>query len=338
MDQIIFSTKLANYLKIQNISLDNIDVDNINEINMGWETELFTFKIYYDESSLRKSEDLVIRMFSGDGASSKASKEYYLMKKLVEVGYPVPPVYNLETSGETLGKPFLIMKRIMGKTLDETYKNENLEIRFMGLTRLLELFVRLHDLDVEHFRMVPNLSFEDSIQRYIHYFEFTKGNKAEWITPLIEWIKENKPEVNSRYKSLCHLDYHGMNVMIDEDGQAYVIDWGASSIGDFRLDIAWTILLYSTFGGSEYRKPIIEIYENLSGEKVKELDFFEVIAATRRITDLIEVLNDSGSAGLKPDVLNLMSREKEHYIKVHDFLESRTGIRLKNLDNILDSF
>jgi aminoglycoside phosphotransferase (APT) family kinase protein len=338
MQKQAFSSNLANYLKSQNNSLDNFVVDNISEINMGWETELFTFKIYYGENSIRKSEELVIRMFSGDGASRKASKEYYLMKKLFEVGYPVPPVYNLETSGEVLGKPFLIMKRIMGRTLDEKYRSETPEIRFRGLTRLLELFVRLHDLNVIDFRGVPNLSFEDSIQRHIHHFEFTKDDKAEWIAPLIEWISENKPEIDPRYNSLCHMDYHGMNVMIDKDGQAYVIDWGASCVGDFRLDLAWTILLYSTFGGPQYREPIIERYETLSGEKVKELDFFEVFAATRRIADLIEVLNDTDSAGLKPDVLNLMSREKEHYIKVHDLLESRTGIRLKKLDTILDSF
>lgn len=333
-----FSTQLASYLKSQYNSLSRFVVNNLNEINMGWETELFTFQLGYEENSIQKSKDLVLRMFSGDGASRKASKEYYLMKKLYEIGYPVPPVFNLETSGDVLGKPFLIMKRILGKTLDETYRNETPESLFRGLTKLLELFVSLHALDVTDFRDIPNLSFEDSIQRYLEYFEFIKNSKAQWMTPVIEWINEKKPEVNSNRNSLCHMDYHGMNVMIDKDGEAYVIDWGASNVGDFRLDLAWTILLYSTFGGSMYREPIIEIYENLSGEKVQDLEFFEVIAATRRITDLIEVLSDSGSAGLKPDVLNLMRRARGHYIKVHDFLYARTGIRLNKLDDLIDSF
>jgi len=201
----------------------------------------------------------------------------------------------------------------------------------------MQLFVQLHGLDVSEFKDVPNLSFSDSVQTYLSHFRDVRDRLAPWMTPVIDWITENMPGEAPGYRSLCHMDYHGMNVMLDEDDRPYVIDWGASRIGDPRLDMAWTVLLYSTFGGSAFRAPLIETYVNLGG-RLECLEFFEVVAATRRITDLIKVTADSDSAGLKPDVVEMMRESKDHFGRVHDFLEERTGIRLAELDELLRSF
>lgn len=337
MEKQDLSVKIEDYLGSQNNHRTNHSIQNMNEINMGWETELFIFQFHYLENDKSVKEDLVLRIFSGEGASKKASKEYYLMKKLHTVGYPVPPVYHLETSSEIIGKPFIIMKRIMGKTLDATYQNESSQVLRESVSKLVDLFVRLHSLDSSEFTDIPGLSYIDSVQRYLNWFKATRDVFAPWMTPVIDWIIENTPNEAS-VPSLCHMDYHGMNVMIDENDQPFVIDWGASMIGDFRLDLAWTILLYSTFGGSMFRAPLVETYHNLSGREIESLEFFEVLAATRRITDLIRTVVDSSSVGLKPDVLNLMRDQKEHFVKVNGFLEDRIGLRLKEFDDLLDSF
>ena len=328
--------KLVEYLDSENMHRTNHAVKNISEINMGWETELFTFESAFKEGDAQGHEDLVLRVFSGDNAASKASKEFYLMKRLDEAGYPVPPVYYLETSGDVIGKPFIIMKRIMGKTLDASYQNETEEILREGISRLMSLFADLHRLDPSVFMEVPSLPAFQSIQDIIDYYEKSK-TQAPWMSPLLDWIKANKPSESQEYLSLCHMDYHGMNVMIDEQNQSKVIDWGASMICDSRMDLAWTILLYNTFGGSMFRAPLIETYENLGG-KTGSLEFFEVVAATRRIDDFVNVTAGSDSAGLKPDVLDLMKAQKDHFLKVHDFLEERTGFRLSKLDELLASF
>ena len=86
-----------------------------------------------------------------------------------------------------------------------------------------------------------------------------------------------------------------------------------------------------------FRAPLIETYENLGG-KTGSLEFFKVVAATRRIDDFVNVTAGSESAGLKPNVLDLMKAQKDHFLKVHDFLEERTGFRLSKLDRLLASF
>lgn len=329
MDQIRLQDDLEKFLSNNGSSTN---VSELNEINMGWETELFTFKASHDG----QQENLVLRIFSGENAGDKATKEYYLMSRLSEVGYPVPNVYNIDVSGGILGKSFLIMERIMGTTLEAVYRDTPLEKVQQGIHRLIGLFVELHQLDVSVFSDLPKLSkisYRDSIRRY---HEACKKN-IPWLKPVIDWLYKHQPEYYDEYLAVCHNDYHGMNVMLDQQDNPYVIDWGASNISDSRTDLAWTILLYTTFGGPMYRAPLIETYSDLGG-KVDDLDFFEVLAATRRIVDLGSVVFGSGSYGLKPDVLNLMREQREHYSKVHDFLEERTGIRLKEFDSLLASF
>ncbi|MCW4014357.1 MAG: phosphotransferase [Candidatus Bathyarchaeota archaeon] len=330
MDQKSLKENLENYLSTQNESITR--VSGLNEINMGWETELFTFKAVHNELE----EDLVLRIFSGERAGSKASKEYYLMRRLDEVGYPVPHIYHIDAIGDVIGKPFLIMERVMGATLDAAFKSTIDEKLQQGIHRLIELLVKLHKLDVSQFDGLLNLStlsISDILSRYQKACE----KNIPWLKPVIEWLSEHQPEDAEEYLALCHNDYHGMNVMLNQQNQAFVIDWGASIICDSRIDLAWTILLYTTIGGAMYRAPLIEIYSELGG-KVDDLTFFEVLAATRRIVDLGSVVFGTGTYGLKPDVLNLMRERREHFMKVHDFLETRTGIRLKEYDTLLASF
>ena len=329
--------KLETYLNSKNPHQAPHKVENIAEINMGWETELYTFISHHSENDAQVKEDLVVRIFSWENATKKASKEFYLMDKLNSIGYPVPPVYHLEPGSDVIGKSFIIMKRIVGKTLDGSYQNETSERFNEGISRLMELFARLHSIDVSMFKDSEYLNSKDSIQVYIDYFKNSRDEHAPWMTLVIDWLEEKRPSDTSKYQSLCNLDYHGMNVMIDEEDNAFVIDWGSSGVGDSRLDLGWTLLLYNTFGGSMFNEPIIESYKRYGG-KTHGLKFFEVMAAARRITDCVNVLDDKSVGGLRPDVVDLMRREKDHYLNVHDFLEDRKGIRIAEFDKILAGF
>ena len=323
------SSKLEKYLNTQDAEVDH-RVEDIAEINMGWETELFTFHTV----SSKGEDDLVLRVFSEDGAE-KALKEYSLMKRLREHGYPVPMVYYVETSGDVIGKPFLVMERILGTTLDAASRSGSEEEQKMSLIQLMKLFTDLHRLDSDDFSDIPNLP-KVSSEWFMRYFGEIRDDYAQWLTSLLVWLEENKPSGES-LMSLCHMDFHGMNVMMDNAGEPYVIDWGSSMICDYRMDLCWTLLLYTTFGGEMYHDPMLEIYEELGGKKVDDLRFYEVLAATRRIADMVKTVG-GGSAGLRDDVVELMRGQKDHYVKVHDFVEERTGVRLAELDALLASF
>ena len=104
------------------------------------------------------------------------------------------------------------------------------------------------------------------------------------------------------------------------------------------MDLGWTTLLYTTFGGEMFRDPILAEYTEHSGMEVADIEYFEVMAAARRIIDFATTMEgDVDSVGLKPEVVEMMKESKEHYRKVHDVLTARTGIRLDEFAEALDS-
>jgi aminoglycoside phosphotransferase (APT) family kinase protein len=329
MDKSSLQENLQRYLNKEN-SILNLSVSELNEINVGWETELFTFKATCDEST----ENLVVRIFSGDNAGDKAVSEFQVMNKLAEVGYPVPRVYHVEASGDAIGKPFIVMERIMGGTLDDAYTNDNKTDVEEGIERLVELFILLHRLDVKDFRGIHGVVYT-SIDDYLDYYKRKQDMLAPWLSPVIEWLKDHKP--NEKHLSVCHNDFHGFNILLDEEGIPYVIDWGFTRISDSRIDLGWTVLLYSTFGSETLGKVLTEKYAQRGGV-VESLNYFVVMAMVRRIDDLVSSLYSDASSGLKPDALDMMRGSRHHFFKVRDMLEEYTAIRIKELDEILNQF
>ncbi len=306
---------------------------------MGWETELYSFEVDSTKNGDQIKEHRVLRVFQGDNAGRKSAKEYSLMRKLGDVGYPVPRVYSHEVSGVAIGKPFILMERILGTTLDAAYRNEEPEEFQKGLTHLIRLFVRLHRLDVTPFKDIPDLPFhDDQVQDNLDWYKGTAQKQLSWLKPVVGWLTERKPCIDPVPQSLLHMDYHGMNVMLREDGSEAVIDWGASRIGDHRMDLGWTVLLYTTFGGEMFRDPILAEYTEQGGRAVADIEYFEVMAAARRIIDFATTIEgDVDSVGLKPEVVEMMKESKEHYRRVHGVLTARTGIRLDEFVETLDS-
>jgi hypothetical protein len=104
------------------------------------------------------------------------------------------------------------------------------------------------------------------------------------------------------------------------------------------MDLGWTMLLYTTFGGDMFRDPILAEYTEHSGRMVKDIEYFEVMATARRIIDFVTTMEgDVSSLGLKPEVVEMMKESKDHYQRVHDVLTARTGIRLEKFSEALDS-
>ena len=339
MNERRLTERLITYLESLYPERSEISVTNLAEIKMGWETELYTLEVDSTKDGDQIKEHRVLRVFQGDNAGRKSAKEYSLMRKLGEVGYPVPLVYSHEVSGAAIGKPFILMERILGTTLDAAYRNETPEELQKGLTHLIRLFVRLHRLDVTTFKDVPDLPcHDDHVQDNLEWYGRTAQEQLSWLKPVVGWLTERKPHIDLVPLSLLHMDYHGMNVMLREDDSEAVIDWSASRIGDHRMDLGWTMLLYTTFGGEMFRDPILAIYTEHSGVEVTDIEYFEVMAATRRIIDFAKTMEgDVDSVGLKPEVVEMMKESKEHYQRVHGVLTARTGIRLDEFAEALDS-
>ncbi len=129
-----------------------------------------------------------------------------------------------------------------------------------------------------------------------------------------------------------------MNVMLREDGSPVVIDWGAATVGDYRDDLAWTVLLAVTFWNPSLRDTILGAYESISGREVRDFEYFEVLSALRRLTDVaVSMTSGAEEMGMRAGAVEMMREASGHLRGVYRILTERTGLRLPEFERILDS-
>lgn len=123
----------------------------------------------------------------------------------------------------------------------------------------------------------------DQIDEYLNTFVDVQLNILSTTAPMLNKLKDKmkrkiaetdlsdtiKYDLNTRLESMpkhnkvCHGDFNPSNVIIKEDGTAYVIDWAHVTQGNNSADIARTYLLFNLEG----KKELAEKYLNLISEK-----------------------------------------------------------------------
>jgi len=188
---------------------------------------------------------------------------------------------------------------------------------------LLKLFVDLHNLDAE--KVFPDNEIRTTagyVERVMdRYRRGIADSGIPWMGPLIDWLDARRAAITPDGVSVLHRDFHPLNVMLREDGSPAVIDWGASLVGDYRDDLAWTMLLSSTFGDPASRDIILDGYSTVSTREVEDIEFFEVMAILRRLSDLtISLRSGAEEMGMRPGAVEMMRAAKGHIQGVYDLL------------------
>jgi len=331
--------RLLEYIGGLHPDREGLTVSQLEDITSGWETELYGYTLEYSEDGIPVSKRLVARLYPGRYAAGKAEKEFRVMGRLREAGYPVPGVHEVETDADPLGVPFLTMDRIEGHSMMDDFLGTPIEELGPHLEAFTKLFVDLHRVD-------PALVFPESarFEDTPGYLEMALERTARgldergppWLKPVLDWLDEHRHGVSPGRFSVLHGDFHPGNVMARPDGSHAVIDWGASSLGDPREDLMWTVLLASAFWGRPFGETILEAYQRAAGEEVRDAGFFEVAAIYRRIQDTsVSFMRGAEEAGMRAWAVDQMKEGIAHLHSVHGFLEERTGIRLPEFDELL---
>lgn len=314
-------------------------VSNLTPISDGWETEVYAFTL-----TLRhQTEQMILRMYPGTNAAAKCDNEYNVMHLLWSYSkYSVPIVSYHETDMEWLGKPFLIMQKIDGRPLGDLMR-EDVARQPELLSRFVQLAVDLHHLSPKPFDYrFPNQSLDDPSAWLPALLSRWRGILAAqtWAVPIFDWLDAHAPEAASGTTrlSLLHGDFHPHNVLITPDDQLYVIDWSGFSLGDYRYDLAWTLLLIASSGYPQLRDLILSEYARLAGQPVANIEYFDVLAALRRLYDLAASLGSGAeSLGMRPETVAIMRQQQDRYQYVYGLLHDRTGIRVPYLEDLIAS-
>jgi aminoglycoside phosphotransferase (APT) family kinase protein len=286
-------------------------------------------------------EKLVIRLYAGPWAKEKADTEFNLLLRLHEISYPVPKVSLMERNSTYLGKPFIVMERIEGQQMWDLMDRDHYAVGHFDM--FSRLFHDLHNLDWQKLVEDPSrylgLDSKTAVLQWIEKYE-GRAKKLENhdLLAIVDWLKGEMDCITFEELSATHNDFHPNNILIDKTGNPFVIDWTAASLHDYRVDLAWTLILAKIYVDDSMREAILSGYEKVSQKKADNLHFFEVIGALRRITDiLVSLEDDSENIGLRDGAAEMIREQLAQNMTLLDIVQAHTGLELFEIQKIMKS-
>ena len=153
---------------------------------------------------------------------------------------------------------------------------------------------------------------------------------------LADVLQAHAPGIRSVRAAVTHLDFHPWNILVRPGGAAFVIDWTQAGVTDYRLDLAWTLLLTGASLGPEARDLVLGEYERIAGAPLEDLAFFEAAAAAKRVLSIwISLRLGPERLGMRGGAEDLMRRDWHHLRCAYALLRERTGLSLPSVEALI---
>ena len=219
-----------------------------------------------NDKTIYRDGDVCVKVFNDDYSKADVINEALNQARIEETGLNIPKVLEVTMVD---GKWAIVFEYIKGKTLqqlmaeDEDKKNEYLEL--------------LVDLQIEvHSKTCPLLNrLKDNMSRKIVQSDLEATTKYDL---------RNRIEGMPRHNKVCHGDFNPSNIIIAEDGTAYIIDWSHATQGNASADAARTYLFFRLNGDTNGAKEYLELFckkSNTATQYVKK--WIPIVAASQSI-------------------------------------------------------
>lgn len=122
-------------------------------------------------------------------------------------------------------------------------------------------------------KQVPLLNrIKDKFRRKIRENTHINDNIRYELLQRLEGMKN--------HTKLCHGDYNPSNIIINEKGEYFVIDWAHATQGNASADAARTYLLFSIQGKEDTAEKYLDLFAEKSGiEKIHIQRWIPIVAA-----------------------------------------------------------
>ena len=198
-----------------------------------------------EKKTVYRDGDFAVKVFNKAFSKADILNEALNQARIEETELNIP---KLQSVTLVEGKWAIVSDFIEGKTLEKLMQ-ENPEKQ----DEYLELFV---DLQMQvHAQKCPLLNkLKDKMQRKISEADLDATTRYELHTRL-----DSLP----KHKKVCHGDFNPSNIIIKDDGTAFILDWSHVTQGNASADVARTYLLFNLEG----KKELAEKYLNLFCKK-----------------------------------------------------------------------
>lgn len=219
-----------------------------------------------NNKTVYRDADNCIKVFDNDFSKADVLNEALNQARIEETGLNIPKIKEVCMID---GKWAIVSEFIKGKTLAQLMK-ENPEKK----SEYLNLFV---DLQIEmHSKKAPMLGkLKDKMSRKISEADIDATTRYELHTRLESMPKHNK---------VCHGDFNPSNIIITDDGSAYIIDWSHATQGNASADVARTYLLFWLEGDIDGAKEYLKLFCEKSNTARQYIEkWMPIVAASQSV-------------------------------------------------------
>ena len=195
-----------------------------------------------NNKTIYRDGDKCIKVFDENYSKADVLNETLNQARIEETGLNIPKILEV-TMIE--GKWAIVSEFIKGKTLSQLMEeNEDKKDEYLELLVNLQLKV--------HSKKSPLLNkLKDKMNRKISESNLDATTRYELHTRLEGMPKHNK---------VCHGDFNPSNIIITDDGTAYIIDWSHATQGNASADVARTYLLFCLAGDIEGAEKYLDLF------------------------------------------------------------------------------
>lgn len=288
-------------------------------VTYGWDTYIYTFRLDADGlppgARAAWAGPLVLRLYADAAQFPRAETEVAIQRFVVERGYPAArPLAVIDTPASPFALPFVIMERLPGEPMLNPVARNPLRA-WSSFASFAALHAGLHRLDPAGWPLPEEGPFvertlallRDDIERFqIHQFDAR-----------FAWLEAHKSIVIPEQRSICHGDFHPLNVLTDGRGRLSVVDWGMAFTGDRHADVANALVeltLVPTTSLSLWQRVFASVARRMAARRYvacydrhlpldrARLRYWEALFTLRWLVQFSAVLEHGAAAlGLKPE-------------------------------------
>lgn len=195
-----------------------------------------------NKKTIYRDGDKCIKVFHEDYSKADILHEALNQARIEETGLNIPRILAVTTVD---GKWAIVSEYIKGKTLAQLMQ-ENEDEKEKYLEMLVDLQLEVHS------KTCPMLAkLKDKMNRKISQTALDATTRYDLHTRLESMPKHNK---------VCHGDFNPSNIIIAEDGAAYILDWSHATQGNASADAARTYLLFCLSGDTDAADKYLNLF------------------------------------------------------------------------------
>ena len=226
--------------------------------------------------------EVVVRRDRADSpVGSTVIDEFELLKSLHQSGMAVPRPFAID-KGSVIGDPIMIVSRIDGRNIGDTYDMYDLGCPGAVLTLAVQL-ARLHRIPLS--KLTRPLSGHDKsqdehlrgdIEEFRSHWQ-AQGESSIVIEAAFKSLDARFASLPTEGRCITHRDMRFHNILVDANGVTAILDWETAAVGRPARDLGYVYRHIRQLG--DWSR-FIDAYGEAGGEipSDEELDFYRLWA------------------------------------------------------------